>query len=601
MISFVTKKQKMILKMIIEFVHFFPMISSVRSFFLSFSKMTVSLLSLFVVFSCFTFTFGSYLSNSSVWLSGQFTTPSATLNNFVRNFDPANRFNMTPWWNPAGLNGFSLTAQLTGGAAALGCAANGVLKLSEAFLVDIDPDQQFVSELFSASVWTLYDSLGQHALLNATLGATFGLQRQWSQAAQPRPHPQPIGLATTQRAAVLVLTLDNVKVSAAARQCSPALRTVRRSVALRLAMNNFDSDSSSPTFASGDLAVTLGPAPDVRWPDPTRLAGVAVAGAPHFGPGVPFAIVDGVLLVDLATAVPTAVPGGANLFAQLRLGVQRGAAVVWLANGLIASDVASLQQVGFVVPVPLTAAEQSLLASRPLVIADANGAPLVRERDDGVLLRVFPRVIRVRDHATPVPITVRSWRFGVPQSTTVAVHAVPSPMRARPDRVNNDPAGVVKLSVGARFATNGTGVASVSVVQGRSIAVGDLPAPRQPMRSQMYFLQLTDASSAPVANDTGGSDLLSVRVWATLPPTVSGNATLTWADVSFLFEPYSWLYPSMQSFADMSSAAGVAASRRMIAATMSAGFFDDSFMPVTRDLDISAQQRMIDYCLQMRK
>jgi hypothetical protein len=546
------------------------------------------------------------LSNSSVWLTGQFTTPSATLNNFVRNFDAANRFNMTPWWNPAGLNGFSLNVQLTGSAAgnaALGCAANGVLKLSEAFLVDIDPDQQFVSELFSAAVWTLYDARGQNALLNATLGGTFGLQRQWSQAAQPRPHPQPIGLATTQRAAVLTLTLDNVKVAAAARLCSPALRNVRRSLALRLAMNNFDSDSTSPTFASGDLALTLGPARDVHWPDPTRLAGLAVAGAPHrLGPGVPFAIADGVLLLDLAAAVPTAVPGGATLLSQLRLGVQRGGGgVAWLANGLIASDVASLQQVGFVVPVPLTVAEQSLLASRPLVIADAHGAPLVRERDDGVLLRAFPRVIRVRDHAAPVPITVRSWRFGVPQSTTVAVRAVPSPMRARPDRLNNDPAGVVQLSSGARFATNASGVASVAVVQVRPIGVGELPAPRQPMRSQMYFLQLTDVSAAPLANDTAGSDLLSVHVWATLPPTRSGNATLTWGDVSFLFEPYSWLYPSMQSFADLSSAAGVAASRRMIAATMSAGFFDDSFMPVTRDLDIAAQKRMIDYCLQNRK
>jgi hypothetical protein len=541
----------------------------------------------------------SYLSNSSIWFDGEFTTPSATLNNFVRNFDPNNRFNMTPWWNPAGLNGFSLNVQLSGSSASLGCAANAVLKLSEAFLVDIDPDQQFVSELFSASVWTMFDASGQHALLNATLGGTFGLQRQWSQAAQPRPHPQPIGLSTTQRAAVLVLTLDNVKVSSAARLCSPALRNLRRSVSLRLAMNNFDSDSSSPTFASGDLAVTLGPAPDVRWPDPTRIAGVAVGGAQPFGPGVPFAVVDGVLLLDLATAVPTTVPGGASVLPQLRVGVRRGGGgVAWLANGLIATDVASLRQVGFVVAVALTVAEQSLLASRPLLIADASGAPLIRERDDGVLLRAFPRVIRVRDQATPVPVSVRSWRFGVPQSTTVAVKLVPSPMKARPDRVNSVPAGVVQLSAGSRFATNATGVASVAVVQVQPLQVSQLPAPRQPMRSQMYFLELTDVSGAPVANDTGGTDLLSVRVWAALPPTLSGNSTLVWADVAFLFEPYSWLYPSMQGFADLSSAAGVAASRRMVAATMSAGFLDDGFMPVTRDLDSAAQQRMIDYCLQ---
>jgi hypothetical protein len=157
------------------------------------------------------------------------------------------------------------------------------------------------------------------------------------------------------------------------------------------------------------------------------------------------------------------------------------------------------------------------------------------------------------------------------------------------------PAGVVAFA--GAIQTNRSGVAVPTLSMTRAFNASELPAPRQPLRSQMFFLELQTAPLVP--NDTSGRDLLSVRAWSELPPPINGaNASLVWDDVSFLFEPYSWLYPSMAQFADMSSQAGVAASGAMIASTMLASFLDARFMPVTRDLDTAAQQRMVLFAQQ---
>jgi hypothetical protein len=544
------------------------------------------------------FTFASYVSQSSLTFVGRFTTPSATLNNFVANFNKTFFFGKSgpiPWWNPAGLNDFSFTTTLLSSAAPLGCAAGAPLALSHSFLVDIDPDQQFVSAVFGG-VWRspLFNSTSVRLAAPAPT-----LTRQWTQSVKPRPNPPPIAALTAQRAAVLVLSLANAQFAPALVACSPALQAWAgaSNAALRLSLNNFDNDPNSATFASGDVVISMGPAgDDTLFVEPARVAGVTEA--PSLGPSVPFEVAGGELALDLAVSVPTATPGGPSQLSQLRVGVRRvgTGGVTWLSNGLIATDARTLRHSGGVARIALTPAETSLLRGRPLVIADASGAVLLSERSDGRVVRAQPRVVRLLDSVAAVPIQVRTWQFGVPSgSSAVAVQSVPSPMPRRADRINGVPAGVVAFA--GAIQTNRSGVAVPTLSMTRAFNASELPAPRVPLRSQMYFLELQTAPLVP--NDTCARELLSVRAWSELPPPVNGaNASLVWSDVSFLFEPYSWLYPSMAQFADMSSQAGVAASGAMIASTMLASFLDARFMPVTRDLDTAAQQRMVLFAQQ---
>jgi hypothetical protein len=78
-----------------------------------------------------------------------------------------------------------------------------------------------------------------------------------------------------------------------------------------------------------------------------------------------------------------------------------------------------------------------------------------------------------------------------------------------------------------------------------------------------------------------------------LPPLINGS--VQWSDVEHLFTPYSWLYPSMNAMVDMSSAAGIGKAARAIASLMSMSIDQRLYMPVTRDLDEPAQQRMIQF------
>lgn len=556
----------------------------------------------FLIFFFLGLVAASYLDDEALIWKGRFTTPSATLNNFVANFNKTFFFGPhgpIPWWNPNGLNSFEFSTTLQSGGAPLGCAAGAALRFDQGFLVDVDPDNQFVSEVFGGFFYS--------PLFNASLANTPAISRQWTQALAPRPNPPPIAATTAQRAAVLTLALSHVAFDPVSLACSPALAALARRqpefLALRLSLNNFDNDNTSTTFATGDVVIALGAASDPFFVEPPRVAGVAKAGggaAVALGPAVPFEIVNGQLRLDLGTAVPTVAPGGASALSQLRLGVLRGAAgPTWLANGAIATDAATILKSGGIARVPLTPIEATLLASRALVLADSGGNALLWERDDGAVVRAYPRVIRLRRAAAREPVIVRTWRFGQPVATSVAVKTVPSPMPQRADRVNNAPPGIVALANGTFFSTNASGTALTAAAMTRPVGVGELPDCRQPLRSQMYFLNLLVGQLLPY-DDAAGRELLSVRIWTVLPPTAHGNASLVWADVAELFQPYSWLYPAMVPFADLSSQAGVAASKRMIASTMSMSILDAGFMPVTRDLDEPAQQRMVLFAKQQK-
>jgi hypothetical protein len=441
------------------------------------------------------------------------------LNNFVRNFDPQNKFNMTPWWCPEGLNGFTMDAPIhvlsNVHRQDLGCLDNSSITLGSAFLVDIDPDQQFVSVLFgvdSVQIQGVSGGSGAPAM-SAKLNENFALMAQWTMAQQPRARPQPIAASTPQRAAQLTASLDAIAFDATALACSPALRRLQHDVArakhgaaLRLAMQNFDNDNRSTTFGRGDVSVQLGASSDRAFPNLPRIAEQR---SPLVAPQLAFELHTAAdrLLLDVGAALATQRPGGDAVVDALRIGVRRAASGVhWLLNGNVNTTRGALLARNYVLSVALTPSETALLANRALVIAAASsGDVLAEERRDGMLLRVYPRVLRLRRADATAHVAVKTWRFGqeitvrdrlcslhtnyrLPTATSVVVRPVASPMRARPDRINNAPSDGVLLDrrSSPTLHTNASGLAS-PLLSTRRIALYELPAPRQPLRSQVFF------------------------------------------------------------------------------------------------------------------
>ena len=393
-----------------------------------------------------------------------------------------------------------------------------------------------------------------------------------------------------------------------ALNCSPALRRFKSSidanggfVSIRLAMTNFDNNNASATFASGDVQVDIGANDDALFPEPPRLAIRPRSTTVRFGPSAPFQINTGrsgehELAVDLAVALPTTRPGSETEIQAVKFGVlRRSGAVTWLQRAThVPTSRAALERSNGVVRVSLSAAEAKLLQSRPLGIACLNNTIVLRERADGALLRAHPKALRLRSASAVSQIAVRTHKFGQPAAVSASLTQVPSPMRPRPDRINNEPtagASFVSASSGSAIVlvTNSSGMGALNV-SASSFPLSALPACRQPLRSNVYFRELNPLNrTGAVADRDGASVTLTARVWA--DENLSGN----WSDVGPIFEQYAWLYPSMNQIVDMSSKQAVTDAAQGILATMTSDFYSAHYMPVSRDLGSNDAQAMIDF------
>ena len=568
----------------------------------------------------------SYLDPPFFAFSGTFYTNPGTLNNFISNFNASNP--VVPWWNPKGVNYFQLqktpitsafdsSGQWLSSAVSTDCLFSASLRSSaSAKLVDIDPDDQFASQIFGMVITI---SLPGGASLSGKWSSS-ALRGQWIAAQCPLPHwapkyvvstvffgsfffslimltpPPRFGNNTRQRAGDWQSVLTNVKTTGDL-SCSPILRELLSisptQLSIKIDTDDFNNDDSDPLFLTGRLRGVIGPyfagEPTANVPDRVLFPG-ATPGAPSVPSNCPLPtpvpfnaaamrVTRTTIAFDLGNAVPLATPHGPSLFPALTPHYSRGGVLYQLVNCTASTDQETYVARAGITVCQLSPSQASELADSPVSLLDGSGNAVLVEPSDGIALYAEPRNHRL-EIGQQANVSILARQFGLPLSGLVLDLAlVPSPMAPQPNRVNNAPVAGLQLPVSVTTASDGT--ALLQITGGNVTAAPGLPAPRVPLDSQIYFISLDPSLGMRMAR----IDVLVFNSHEPIPQP-------TWDDVEPIFALYGMLFPGMDAIVNLTDEATVVGNAQSILYTLNLDFDDSSLMPVTRDLSASHKALM---------
>ena len=370
----------------------------------------------------------SYLNSLRLTFAGRFQAAPSTVNNDPRHFNnatfvPDNQERgqgaTKGWWNPRGdanwrMIGCRITAAWRADGQAVP-AGDPVLKCSiadsgvsvAAKLVDLDPEQQLVSEIWGMEI-RIADAGGHSLMRGQYEPAPFtNIWNRW-----------PTGRGDGMAGAIYQSVLTGVEWGDIGGSAFlTELRNASKDGLLSIKFNvdAFDTDFTSPTFTLGRITGTIGPA---SAGEPRHVVigrqfmTTSLPNAGFFAPAgkVNFcaAVVDdqrGKVLLDLGNSLPTDTLGGplsdlgtlslACVAADAPGGVLPLGEVDYLSDGWY-------EKTAGVVALPpdrtLTPAELKAIASNPLVIrlaGDAAVTPAIWESPNGVYVRADTFVFRL--------------------------------------------------------------------------------------------------------------------------------------------------------------------------------------------------------------
>jgi hypothetical protein len=551
----------------------------------------------------------SYLGFPRLHFSGRFQADPSTVNNDPYHFDDAG---FTPndklpgagatngWWNPTGSGAWRLrdvtvrsvayrdgtTCDDPNADPIVGMEINGARARVAGKLVDLDPEQQMVSE-----IWGLRILLGDADAPNSFSGEFDVVGFTDIFVRYPAGEPDSFFSAYYQS------TVSGLKWAQAIE--SRFLRELAADgvmpdrLSIKFTVDGYDDDRTSPTFTFGRIVGAMGlqGANEPTHFVPGRLLRTpqaALATPPTLTPLLNYApfVVDeglGILLADLGNSLPTTAPGGplqdvgplALAFVPPGSVPEPIATIPYLAAGWY-EERAGIQ------PVPLTPGQLARAASTPIGVVQLGGGapvPLLAENEGGWWVRADKFVYRLEAGSTD-SVHLYAYTFGKPTPGVridlsfnnagvlgqVTQGPVPGPPAAVPLHALGFPDQVL------------TGPDGVAVVE----LTGDDPGnPRGYIDGQVYGVGYSWNGVHPYAYNPNSSDPVSVLVFdAYTVPEVP-----TWTrDVQPIFQQYANLYPVMARIVDLSSYSSVISRLDMMRLVFSLPESDPNYMPVTRDL-----------------
>ena len=583
----------------------------------------------------------SYLNPLRLHFSGSFEAAVSTVNNDPVHFDNA-RFKpsyaepqtgtgpdeLNGWFNPDGsgnwkLHGCTVTAAfLADGSPAprtdpvLGCLIGDADRRAAAKLVDLDPEQQLVSEIF-----------GLQLRIATTDGETLMRGEFESAAFTDLWDRGPGGGAAGDLAAGAMYQSVLTHLEWVGTGGSPFLRALRDAARVpsptrgRLSVKfNVDGFSKTPgaRFMMGRMAGTIGPAdPEepshfvagrqfMALPGPEAAAFFAPAGGVNFCAAAVDRATRRVYL-DLGNALPTSTPGGPmsglgdlalcpapSAQAPQSIGVLSAAYYTDSAWYPATAGVAV-----FPPDRPLTDDELAAVDAGPLslVATVPGGQPtvVIAEPAGGLFVRADQFVFRLNPGQTGTA-DLYATRFGRPYADA-GVITVPVPGQLQPDSPLAPgqappvavPAGAVRYPV--RVVTDARGRARLRM-SGR-----DPGRPRDYIDGQVYALcpVLEDTVAAVI---TAPSDPYPYNQWNFISLHVRSGFTPgeppTWfRDIEPVMRQYANLYPVMRDFLDLGDYESVCAHAKRLAFSFGLGIDDPDSMPVTRDLSAAKRNTIL--------
>jgi len=590
----------------------------------------------------------SYLNPLRLHFAGSFEAAVSTVNNDLVHYDNA-RFKpsyaepasgtaldqLNGWFNPDGSGDWKLhdctvtSAFLADGSPAapadpvLACQVADSDGGVAAKLVDLDPEQQLVSQIFGLEL-RIAAASGETLLRGKFAPVAFtDIWDRGAGGAVPGPDGAVGDLAAGAMFQSVLTRLAWGDVSG-----SPFLRALRAAAAAgarspsrgRLSVKfNVDGFSMTPGagFMRGRLVGTIGPAGPA---EPRHfVAGrqfMAVSGpdGTFFSPagGVNFcaAAVDRVtrrVYLDLGNALPTAAPGGppadlGDLALCLTPGTSAPApagtsiGVITAAEYTGASWYPATAGVAVFPPDrPLTDDELASLSSGPLsLVATVPGgqpAVAISEPDSGLFVRADQFVFRLNP-GEHVSADVYATRFGQPYAGA-AVLTVPVPGQLQPGSpLAPDQAPPVAVPADAiryevRAVTDERGVALLP------LRARDPGQPRDYIDGQVYALCPVLEETVVLPGDPypfNQWNFISLRVWSGF---AAADRPTWYGDVEPVLRQYANLYPVMRDFLNLGDYESVCARANLLAFAFELDIGDPNSMPVSRDLSAAKRAAIL--------
>ncbi len=526
----------------------------------------------------------SYLDEPRIHFFGKYFANPSTINNDIGNYDLKPPLDLS--WNPDGSAFFRFldcAVSLVVGPDGVGAAGDAGDPIAQATvttpqapppkvakIVDLDPDQQSITQLFGVLVTVALPG-GKGGVTGRM--AVAELRDLWFSRV-----PGPV--SDTSASGVWQSVLVDLQWSGLEQ--SAFLRAIHDASPDRLSIkfncDDYDGDAKSPTFNQGRLAGTIGPA----FPgEPTQFVLsrrlIPALNAPYWPAPFQVSRAGDRLVVDLGNSMPLQQAGGevsgpSSLDAVI-LG-PRGR--ITIPSPLDASKAAYALNAG-VCEVPHSAEERAALEGHPLGLVGAGDSTLVlNEPLDGRYVNVEPFSLRLNPGQSGT-VTLYARVFGKPLGGL----ELPIGFDYQPGfDPANTPADALRFP--SVVTTDASGAVAIEIAAG---APRPLPDRRSFIDSQVYFLggeweswgQITGSSQAAI----------SVLVFNDAPPIDDP----TWADVQPVLNQYAVLYPAMKKRLDLSSYQAVSAGRQDIRDTISLPLEDPAHMPVTRDF--SASNRLL--------
>lgn len=535
----------------------------------------------------------SYLQLPRLYFFGTFRAAPSTINNIRANWNP-NRPVPPPaeLWNPDGLHQFQLLsgteswippgASVTPTTIQSLVLSNGTTVSSSSQdpligtfvistnqptpgkLVDLDPDQQMVSQIWGMQV-AIGDPNGEQVI--GTYTAAY-----FSQLFGPRNvgANAPSGLSAAYQSQLTNLQWPAYPKSTFLQQlqaASPDVLSIRFTLDLMDTSSTLSGGTPNPNFTLGRLTGAIGPS-NVDEPaffTPARMLRVqptSVQGeksnpsAPPPAFNLAPAYVDptrNVVVFDLANSLQfdddDPVQAGTL---EAALSTSGGDVVL----GTIDNSLQNYQQSAFLFEFPIDPSQ----VANPLQI-QLDGQTMLTENPSGAFIDANNHVFRM-DANTSVEVTLIAKTFG---ETPVAGQTV----TIGPAQVFSTGAtdGVLTFNPSTVTLVNGTATFTMSAA--------DPGTPRRFIDGQVYAVPFTwSDDTIPDPNA-----FLSVHVYG-----IPASTAPTWANVGPILGQYAHLYPGMVGILDIGDQATVDANAALLQSVLTLQPTSPNFMPVTRDM-----------------
>lgn len=560
----------------------------------------------------------SYLSPLRLHFAGTFQANVSTVNNDPAHFDnaafqPSYQLmqgpNMDPpngWFNPQGdgtwrLRGCTVTSawlpsgQVTSDSV-LQCIVADSDMQAPGKLVDLDPEQQLVSEIWGMQV-RIADSNGNTLMRGDFEPAAF--IDIWNRATG---QGSDIAAGAMYQSVLTNLWWGDVSGSTFLTKLQTAASSGLLSI--KFNVDRINLDFTSADFMCGRVVGTIGPATQSE-PQHMVLGRQFMAAdinpggffVPRHGINFFAAVVDAganCIFLDLGNAISTdAVSGQLNDLGDLALTVAGTSTPLGTIPSSGSSGYASnptwYASTAGVVALPLSAAQLDAIKGAALTLASSSSS--ISEWPNGAFVRADRFVYRMSPNDS-IAIPVYATQWGQPLAG-VSVSLVKDnsqlQLQADPDVGVATPGGV--LSFVTPVTTDANGVATFTV------GAGDPGSPRlfnktdYGIDGQVYGFRPDFADTSFDTGPKNPANFISFLVWSGF----TAPSSVTWQDVQEIFQQYANLYPVMSRFLQLGNFQSVQAHASLLSLAFGLDPTNPNYMPVTRDLSPAKRNAILSF------